>query len=218
MPTSYAASEMRGLLLEIPEWLLEERRASHADRRDELWDGVLHMSPSPLTSHNILTMRLALALAPIARRRGLEIIGDSQASFDPLEEGDPNAKPQPTVKNWRVPDITVVHPRHLSRRGTEGNAELIVETLSEHDEARDKFPFYAHIGHREIWLVTPESCTVEVHSLRDGSYVRIAAVADGTIAAPSLDLVLQTIDTPDGPCLRIRDGAEVHDVRPLTPT
>ena len=104
MPTSYAHPTMRGVHGEIPDRLLEERRAMGHDHGDELWDGVLHMSPQPTTPHNQLVVDLVLALAASAKGRGLRIFHDAQAMYDPDDRGDPYELPIPGVKNWRVPD------------------------------------------------------------------------------------------------------------------
>lgn len=42
---------MRGVMLEVPEHILEERRISGADQWDEVWEGVLHMVPPPNVEH-----------------------------------------------------------------------------------------------------------------------------------------------------------------------
>jgi Uma2 family endonuclease len=211
MPASYARPTMRGVHGEIPAQLLEDRRRLGHDKRDELWDGVLHMSPSPVTAHNRLARDLMRALTPIADRRGLEVLMDPQALFDPDDRGDPNERPEPRIRNWRVPDLTVVHPDHVSARGTEGHAELVIEVLSPHDESREKLPFYALVQCREVWLVTVDRA-IEVYVLRDGSYVQHAPDAQGRIAAPSLGLTVATIATAEGPRLRITDGEDTIEV------
>ena len=53
-------------------------------------------------------------------------------------------------------------PEHVSERGLE-SAELVIEMLSPHDEARAKFAFYAHASVREIWLIHPLTRIHEIH-------------------------------------------------------
>ena len=202
---------MRGVHGDIPDGVLADRRARAADHRDELWDGVLHMSPQPVTARTRLARQLLFALAPIAARVGLEAFGEPQGLYDPTDVGDPNELPRPELKNWRVPDVCVVNPVHVSNRGTEGNAHLVIEVLSLHDEARAKLSFYAKTGCREIWLIAIDRA-VEVHTLRDGAYVPVAPGADGRIDAPALGLAVETVVTVDGPRLRISDGELVVDV------
>lgn len=42
---------MRAVMLDVPQALLEERRARGADRWDEMWEGELHMVPLPSEQH-----------------------------------------------------------------------------------------------------------------------------------------------------------------------
>ena len=42
----------------VPDELLEQRRRTGADQWDELWDGVLHMSPMPSPEHQELEYQL----------------------------------------------------------------------------------------------------------------------------------------------------------------
>ena len=57
---------MRTLVSDPPppefEELLERRRRWGADRRDEVWEGVLHMNPAPDLSHGGLVVQLVAAL------------------------------------------------------------------------------------------------------------------------------------------------------------
>jgi hypothetical protein len=41
-------------MLEAPQALLDERRRLGLDRRDEMWDGVLHVVPPPKDAHQSL--------------------------------------------------------------------------------------------------------------------------------------------------------------------
>ncbi|MGI8413509.1 MAG: hypothetical protein ACR2QA_13710 [Solirubrobacteraceae bacterium] len=56
---------MRTLLSDPPpaefEELLERRRRWGADRRDEVWEGVLHMNPAPSIAHGDLVAQLGTA-------------------------------------------------------------------------------------------------------------------------------------------------------------
>jgi hypothetical protein len=62
---------MRVLMLEAPQWLLDERRRLGQDVRDEVWDGVVHMVPLPNDAHQefavrflVLRHRLSTVLTP----------------------------------------------------------------------------------------------------------------------------------------------------------
>ena len=177
-----------------PEWLTDRRRRG-ADAHDEVWDGVLHVPPEPTSDHQRFEGRLEHVLFPLAERRGLE-------SFRQLALLDPRNHD----KNYRVPDIVIVEPRHVLRRGSEGPIVLAIEVLSPDDECRDKLPFYAERGVAEVWLVDPETRGIEVYLLRGATYFTTVADRAGVIRAPALDLELSVID---GPRLRVAwaDGA-----------
>ena len=181
---------MRAVWLQPDEEYLEERRRRGNDKLDEVWDGVLHMVPPPSYVHANVGTRLVVALDPIARRRGLMVNGNGSGLFD-------------TDDNYRVPDITLYRPDQISKRGLEG-AELVVEMLSPHDEARAKFPFYAKIGVREIWLIQPETRVIEIFTLRGSGYLPMPPTS-----SPLLGIA---IDIVDGPRLRLRDGDDVYEV------
>jgi Uma2 family endonuclease len=183
---------MRAVWLEVPEELLEERRRLGHDKRDELWDGALHLVPPPSSIHDRLIIDLIDALGPIARRR--ELLRWTAGLFD-------------APKNYRVPDLTLAGRQHVSKRGLEG-AELVIEVLSPYDESRDKFPFYARVGVREVWLIDPKTRATEIHVLHDGVYAPVAFEA-GVATSPVLGITLEIIA---GPLLRLRDGDEIADV------
>ena len=160
---------MRALWLDVPAETLAERRRLGIDVRDEVWDGVLHVPPSPSSTHMRRELDLAIALTPIARPRGLEVW------FSTGMYG-----PHGSVNNYRIPDNAVARPDHRSRRGLE-SAELAVEWLSPHDESRDKFAFYAGAGVREIWLIDPRSRALDVNPRFGGAFPRPLAAGDDSL-------------------------------------
>jgi Uma2 family endonuclease len=196
-PMGYTGT-MHAVIIDPPEDVVAERRRLGIDGRDEVWDGVLHMVPPPTSFHSLLQVNLIVTLVPIARRIGLEIYTES-GLFDP-GAGE---------KNFRVPDLMVVDPARVSRRGTEGRAEIAIEILSPGDESRKKLPFYAKHGTQEVWLVHPETRVVEVYVLRGQTYVAVAPEADGSVRAPRLGLVLRTVA---GPKLRLEWADGLADI------
>lgn len=187
---------MNAVWIDVPEEFLEERRQLGHDKRDELWEGELHMVPPGTSIHGTVADELAFALHPIAKRRGLLARTGHTGVFNPKVD-----------KSYRVPDAIVAHPDQLSPRGLEG-AELVIEVLSPNDESRKKFDFYARVGVREVWLVEPETRETELYALRDGHYDPIPFVA-GIATSAVLGITLEVVD---GPLLRLRDGADSYDV------
>lgn len=181
---------MRAVLLEVPEALLEERRRKGLDVFDEVWDGVLHMVPPPSGHHQRLGLKLGVVLLPLAEDKGL--VGSHETGlFRPGAAGE---------RDYRVPDLVFARPENASDRGVDGMAELVVEILSPGDESYDKLGFYADLGVGEVLVVDPETRTVELFVLKDGSLEPAAPDAAGTLVASSLDVSFATVE---GPRLRV---------------
>ncbi len=185
---------MRAVWLDVPESFLEERHRFGHDKKDELWDGVLHMVPPGTFAHGFVVTNLVITLDRIARRRGMRAYGSALGIFE-------------HEKNYRVPDLTVVRPEQCTERGLIG-AELVVEVLSPNDESREKQPFYAERGIRESWIIDPITRAHEVYELRGSRYVCVDATGAIT-RSPVLGIALSIVD---GPVLRVIDGDQVADV------
>jgi Uma2 family endonuclease len=174
---------MRGVMLEVPEWLLEQRAAWGGDRRDEVWDGVLHMVPEPTLSHNNFEYELHKALEPVARRRGLRVY-QQVAIRDPEREW----------KNYRRPDLVIVRPENVSEAAVDGPAEVAIEILSPNDESREKLPFYAERGVVEVWLIDPLTREFDVLVRSKETYEPVPAV-DGVVRS-AVGVALSIVEGP----------------------
>jgi Uma2 family endonuclease len=182
---------MNAIKHELPPGPLDQRRRTGCDRLDEVWAGVPHLVPPPSISHQDFEYELEQALRAIAARRGLRTLHNIGL-----------AVPGTGWTDYRVPDLCVAYPAQLSEHALEGRAELVVEILSPRDESRDKLPFYASRGVREVWLIEPATREVEVFALRSRGYERVLAI-DGAIHAPALAIDLRVVV---GPQLQLVDG------------
>jgi Uma2 family endonuclease len=181
---------MRALMLEVPPRLLEERRRMGADQWDEVWEGVLHMVPTPSTWHQGFGGELFLALMPSARARGLWISYETS-----LYRSD---------DNYRTPDIICALPSQLKDRGIEGGAEFVVEILSPNDESEEKLPFYEDLGVREALYVDPKTRAFTLHALRSGRLrPRQPEKKSGRVRSKALDLSFKTLSRREGPRLEV---------------
>ncbi len=135
------------------EALIESRRRTGADRRDEIWDGDYHMNPAPRKRHAILGTEIAAVLRPHARRS--QLIGSTDFNL-----GVPN--------DYRIPDAG------LHRDGSDAvyvdTAALVVEILSPDDETWEKLPFYASHGVDEAAIIDPVGRSITWLRLVDGRY------------------------------------------------
>ncbi len=135
--------------------MLARRRRSGIDRRDEVWNGVLHMVPAANFAHATVAHQVGIALDRPARDAQLI---PAMAEFN-LGESD---------NDFRIPDGGLHRP---GVGGTWlGTAALAIEIVSPHDESWDKLPFYAAHDVDEVLIVDPAKRSVDWLALTDGEY------------------------------------------------
>lgn len=182
---------MRAVMLDVPEYLLKERNRLGLDRRDEMWEGVLHMVPPPSLKHQEVALAIAAALRPIARAGGLRMVLEAGAY-----QGD---------RNWRVPDILIFKPEQATDRGVEQGAEIVFELKSPHDETYEKIPFYEAMGVGEMFVIHPDTCRVELYLLRNRKLLPAVPDASGVLRSEILGVGLAE---RDGGLVLIRGSEE----------
>jgi Uma2 family endonuclease len=168
---------MRAVMVEVEETWLEKRRRNGLDKRDELWNGVLHMPPPPSYRHGRLASRLHVVLEPRAVALGLESV---------LEIGLYRSD-----DDWRVPDLMLLRPEQATSRGASG-AEVVFELLSPNDETYDKLPFYAELGVREVFVIDQATRAVELFVLRGDKLHAALPDALGVLRSVVLGVELAT--------------------------
>ena len=172
--------DMDAVIIDPPDHFLQERRRLGHDIRDEIWDGVVHVVPSPLTRHQRFAHQLGFVLYPLAQARGLLATHETSV-YRPGSDRD-----------WRVPDLLYAPPERASERGIEGHAALVIEIRSPGDETYEKLPFYAAVGCQEVLVIDRDTCSVELFRLEGEDFVRTA----GTVELRSLGAVIETIVGP----------------------
>lgn len=147
------------------EAFLERRRKLGLDRHDEVWEGVLHMSPESSRAHAMVASQLAELLGPLARAARLV------PALSPFNLGE-------SAHDYRSPDGGLF--RDSSDALWNPTAALAVEILSPGDETWDKLPFYAAHDVDELLIVDPRARKVDWLALRAGGYeaVERSAVID----------------------------------------
>ncbi|MHB1569209.1 MAG: Uma2 family endonuclease [Solirubrobacteraceae bacterium] len=139
------------------EQLLAERERLGLDRRDEVWEGVLHMIPPPSVSHEMLAMRLGYLLTPYADAAGLTLTG-------PIAIGQDR-------HDYRAPDLALLRPGFDQQWNR--TAALVIEILSPDDETTNKVAFYAAHAVEELLIVDPAARTVDWRALSQGAYTSV---------------------------------------------
>lgn len=170
---------MRGVLLSVPDAMLDERRRLGLDGRDEMWHGEVHMVPPAGAPQQDVQAELFPVLAPLAKRRGL--LPRVEAGL----YGDES--------DFRVPDQLYCRPDQWSARGAEG-AELVVEIRSPGDETYDKIDWYAARGVREMLIVHPADRRFELLGNVGGRLLPVSPNPGGAYRSDVLDLGLATVE------------------------
>jgi len=182
----------------VPDEWIEERRRLGLDRRDEMWEGVLHMVPPASSWHGELELDLGSVLRQLAKARGLRRMAEPGV-FDPAIAD---------MTSHRVPDLGFARPGDVSDRGIEGRAALVVEVLSPKDESYEKLGFYRRVGVEEVLFVVPRSGAFEVRTPDGDGWQVVGADEEGWTPLSSLGAALRTRGTR----LQVRTDTGIEEV------
>ncbi|MFP5345467.1 MAG: Uma2 family endonuclease [Actinomycetes bacterium] len=135
---------------EVDGWLAR-RRELGLDKKDEVWEGVYHVTPYEHARNGRVKAQLTRMLYDLAEDAGL-------VPNDSFNLGEP--------RDFRVPDMGFVEASEEPRQYMT-TAALVVEMLSPGDETFAKFDFYAGHGVQEVWVVDPLTTSVRIWQLRE---------------------------------------------------
>jgi len=178
---------------ERPITLAEFERMPEEDAyRIELVRGHVVREPRPMPLHGRVQVRLGYHLEVWSHGRGLGV-AMTDAGF--ILRDTP-----PTV---RGPDVAWVARERIPATGYAGSfwrvaPDLAVEILSPHDRpaaVREKVQEYLDAGTRVVWVVDPESRTVNVHDASSSFTVAAEGVLDGGDVLPGFRLPLRDLFT-----------------------
>ena len=166
------ANIMKAIIAEIPPETLEWRKRIGNDKFDEMWKGVLHMTPAPKRSHQDFEWELENWLrAHWARPLGNRV-------HHQVNVASPGGWPD----DYRIPDLVLLSPERFDidhDAYLEGAPTVVVEIRSPDDETMEKLPFYAQLGVPEVWVVDRDTKTPELYRLAVSGYAKQSAAADG---------------------------------------
>jgi Uma2 family endonuclease len=131
----------------ISRLLIRERRKRGIDGKDEIWDGIYVILPSPTIEHQRILCDLLPPFDAVIDQagRGATYLGCNMSD-----------RHHDWLKNVRVPDLVVVlnGSRAIDRETHfQGGPDFLVEVLGPGDQTRAKVPFYAHVGVRELLII-----------------------------------------------------------------
>lgn len=200
---------MRGVFLDVPEWIIDWRKKTGAWKHDESWEGVLHMGPASAGEHVSLQGGLFAALRKIVgrNRRG--------RVFLEINVREPGSG----TSNYRVPDLSFFSKGRLhiyDGLWADGGPDLVVEIHSPGDDAGEKQPFYEMVGVRESVIVHRDTKEVALERLgEDGKFAGVAPDADGwfRLEGPGASLRRDASEGPPAVLVRDDETGEVIDTR-----
>jgi Uma2 family endonuclease len=145
------------------------------DRIEEVVDGEIRLMPPARYKHAFIVRQLSRALD---RQLDPDRVIILNSSFGLLIRKAPLTS--------RTPDVAVFELASLVEKDgyVHSAPQLLIEVLSPRNTRKDmerKLADYAALGVPEVWVVSPEGCTVEVLYLEDGRLRRHAIVAEGSL-------------------------------------
>jgi Uma2 family endonuclease len=127
------------------------------DKRYELIEGDLIMTPSPVTAHQRISGKIEFELRKHVLAHDLGEVFD--APLDVYLDDE----------NVFQPDIMFIskdRARIIGEKNIQGAPDLVIEILSESTAYKDmvqKKKLYAKFGVKEYWIVTPEEASITIY-------------------------------------------------------
>jgi len=196
---------MKGVMCQVPPYVLQWRKRTGEEQWDEMWEGILHMPASPTVRQQELEMCLGIWLrTEWAKPHGNK--GHNQINVASVG-GWPN--------DYRIPDIVMLTSDcfHIDcNEYFEGAPTVVVEIHSPGDEAYEKLPFCARIGVPEVWVIDRDTKTPTIYVLRGSDYEEVVAAADGWLHSAATGIRLRA---PGGKKLAMQLGDDQSTLRLL---
>jgi Uma2 family endonuclease len=139
----------------------------------QLIDGDLYMSPSPRRYHQRISMHLIGVLFGFIEEHDL---GELYAAPSDVTFADD------VVLNPDLYFVSRERAHILTEQGATGAPDLVIEILSPSTAKLDvgrKREIYAESGVREMWIVAPETRTVEIYRFAENREHPIAVLSTG---------------------------------------
>ena len=156
---------MTPVVIEKKKYTYEDYMKTSDDKRYELIEGDLLMTPSPVPNHQRISRKIEFVLEEFVTQNNLGEIFDAPCDVY-LDDG-----------NVIQPDILFISHDRLAiigEKNIQGAPDLAIEIVSENSAYREdmvqKKRLYARFGIREYWIAIPESEEIEVYTLKNNTY------------------------------------------------
>lgn len=151
------------------------------DKRYELIEGELLMTPSPVPKHQRISGKLEFELRKFVTENNL-----GEVFYAPCDVYLDD-------ENVVQPDILFIANDRLAiigEKNIQGAPDLVVEIISESSAYRDmvqKKRLYAKFGVKEYWIAIPEEGSIEIYLLKDNTFQLYKAYRkDDALESPNL--------------------------------
>ncbi len=154
---------MMPVVIEKKKYTYEDYLKTPDDKRYELIEGDLLMTPSPVPGHQRISRKIGFILDEFVTQSNLGEI--FYAPCDVYLDDE----------NVIQPDILFIsHDRLviIGEKNIQGAPDLAIEIISENSAYRDmvqKKRLYARFGVREYWIVIPDCEAIEIYTLKDNT-------------------------------------------------
>lgn len=154
--------------LEKKKYTYEDYIKTPEDKRYELLEGDLLMTPSPIPNHQRISRELLIRLSLFIKEHHL-----GEVFYAPCDVYLDD-------ENVVQPDILFIAKDRLNiigEKNIQGAPDLVIEIISEDSAYRDlvqKKKLYAKFGVKEYWIVIPDEAMVEVYNLKKNRFELLA--------------------------------------------
>ena len=151
-------------IIEKKKYTYDDYLKTPDDKRYELIEGELYMTPSPITNHQRISGKIDFELRKFVLENDCGEV--FYAPYDVYFDDE----------NVVQPDILFISKERLNiigEKNLQGAPDLVIEILSESNAYRDliqKKKLYARYGVKEYWIVVPGEKTIDIHILKDKTY------------------------------------------------
>ena len=150
--------------VEKKKYTYEDYLKTPEDKRYELIEGELLMTPSPVTLHQRISGKLEFELRKFVIENDLGEVFDAPCDVYLDDE------------NVVQPDILFISRERLDiigEKNIRSAPDLVIEIISENSAYRDmvqKRRLYEKFGVKEYWIVIPKEGLVEIYTLKDNLF------------------------------------------------
>jgi len=181
--------------------ILDRNPTPPSSERDEVWDGVTIFMPLRNLEHQRIVAFFMRVFHHIYELDGPVLCLPGANVSDRIQGWD---------KNYREPDVLVVFEDSQAKECDThlcGGPDFLVEVLSPDDRSREKLPFYAKIGSREVLLIDRDPWQLELYQLKRGKLRLVGTAKPGdetTLTSVVLPLSFELLGGKSRPKIRIR--------------